>query len=353
MDLRRRKEQPPLRKDADPVKRLDPVRIWRKTPLMGVCAAIVTFGGALDLLEYTIHSKPDRTPQSLDKVSGIYGPGSMFGWLLAVILMMYDEYYYGKRKSTSWYADKVRFALVVGFASYAVYDQLSRAWSGDFGASHAAARYVVDKAFESAAIMFFISAWRDQMNIGTDAQHTLPTTERLEARDPFEYWPAIVLFLAWALGRASEIGRNAYYPSRRHCEHPVWWKPLIPYELRPISFPCGMILGILTTQGRLKTRLFKGFSKGFWIAFAILHCGLFGTVGPLRLTDKSMGDPEQWLPLAIAVLGSFGQYWADIRALPHAAKDRVWNVFRWEEGPLYVPIPQELEALVPQELEGN
>lgn len=323
---------------------------------MGVIAAIVTFGGALDLQEYFLHSKPDRTLPSLDKVSGIYGPGFMFGWLLAVNLMMYDEYYYGKRKGTSWYADKVRLALVVVFALYAVYDQLYRAWSGDFGVSEAAARYVVDKAFESAAIMFFISAWRDNMKMGTDTQYTLPTTEQPETRDPFEYWPAIVLFLAWAIGRASEIGRDAYYPSRRYSEHPVWWRPVIPYELRPITFPCGMIIGILSTRGRLKTRLFRGFSKGFWIAFALLHSGLFGTVGALRLTNKSMSDPEQWLPVVIAVLGSIGQYWAELRALPHACKERIWNVFRWtEEEPsaLNVPRPQELEALMLQELEGD
>jgi len=108
------------------------------------------------------------------------------------------------------------------------------------------------------------------------------------------------------------------------------WQPLVPYDFRPLSLLVGVLFGILTTAGTLKTRLQSSFPKIVWTSFFVLHSGLFGTVGPLRLTNLDPRTADQWIPFTLVFGGVLWQYQEEFKCLPKAVKSRAVNMFNGE-----------------------
>ncbi len=92
--------------------------------------------------------------------------------------------------------------------------------------------------------------------------------------------------------------------------YPQYWHvcKAIPHEYRPVSFIFDIVIGLMTTRGTFVHKLQYGFVKMVWISFVILHSGLFGTVKPLRLTDKSPFAPEELFPFLFVAVSLSWQY---------------------------------------------
>jgi hypothetical protein len=308
---------------------------------MAFTAAFVTCGGCLniDLFPSSRNVALVQRSVSNDTVSSIYGPGFVVGWLLLFNTWMYDEYYYEERRVTRYDKsetkvlwDYMRLFLLAGYAGRAVYDQLSLAWKGDFDVTQATARYIVDKAFESAAIMFFISIWRFFTHRRRQLRHELLVSKDNHQGDPWRYLPALILVSIWGVGRLIEYGKPTYHISPRSPSSSTDPKSLIPYEYRASSWLLGMTLAMMTTRGTLRTRLFEGFCKGFWLAFMILqHSGLFGRLEAIHLTSKSLMDANQAIVLICITLMIGAYYRDDFRGLPRAVLERAKNVFYWTD----------------------
>lgn len=308
---------------------------------MAFTAAFATYWGCLNIDIFASSRNVALVQRSIsnDTVSSIYGPGFVVGWLLLFNTWMYDEYYYEEGRATrydKWRTKRLwaytRLLVLAGYAGHAVYDQLSLALKGDFGASQATARYIVDKAFESAAIMFFISIWRFFTHRRRQLRHELPVSKDNHQGDPWRYLPALILVSIWSVGRLIEHGKPTYHISPRNSSSSTDSKSPISYEYRASSWLLGMTIAMLTTRGTLRTRLFEGFCKGFWLAFMILqHSGLFGRLEAVHLTSKSIVDVNQVIVLTCITSMTVAYYRDDIRGLPQAVLERAKNVYYWTD----------------------
>jgi hypothetical protein len=305
---------------------------------MGILAAVVTYIGALNLQSYAgAHDDTSfQETHDLAVVSSVYGPGTFYTWLLAVNTYMYDEYYRDPDKKGSiqpWF-DKTRFILMLGYGCMGFAEHIYRAWTGDYGPAEAAARYVGDKALQSFAIVFVISIWGEYKR---RRRAGLPMVNKQMDLDPYLYWPPFIFLLTWLLGRALDHipgkehipEQQVYVIPRSHPQFKLHWDPLVPYELRPLSLPAGLILGMWSTPGSLSDRFINGFPKIVWICFILLHSGLWGTVSPLRLTNQELTARDQWIPLLLALIGTCWQYSTDLKKSPWAVGRRVAFVTKW------------------------
>jgi hypothetical protein len=209
-------------------------------------------------------------------------------------------------------------------------EQIVRAYHSDFGPAEAAARYVGDKAFEALTVIFSMRIWYDYLLRSRRAKE-LPTTQTSIESPRYSYWPPFVFAAVWCASRALEYqpGRDHYVVPRRHKQFTLTWAEIIPYASRPISLPIGIVFGVLTTAGSLQARLRKSFPKVVWTSYFVLHSGAFGTVGPLRITNLDPRSADQWVPFTFAVAGAIWQYWREVQWLPTAIKERLANLFRW------------------------
>lgn len=252
---------------------------------MAILAAIITYIGAINPKDIFSGEETHDTTHDISKVNPLYGPGTFFSWLLAVNTYIYEEYYHGRdgRATTVVFRDKPRLVLMVEYGLMAFLEQVGRAWKGDFGHAEAAARYVCDKAYEAFVVIFGI-IWRDYLSRRSQARDGLPQFKRNDMRlsSPYSFWPPLVFFLAWLVGRALEHGHDFYALTMRHRDFKLTWKPLIPYNLRYISLPIGVVFGLVTTRGRnLRNRIAECILKMFWMSSMVLHSGVFGYLGTL------------------------------------------------------------------------
>ena len=292
---------------------------------MAVAAVLVTYIGAIGYFVSDAGLQHSEW-QDISNVSDIYGPGAFLSWLLAVASLHYDCYHYRPpiNKSSSGllrFLDIAKLLGLVVYSSYAVLHYVHLTLHKRFGPSHAAARYVGDKVFESVALIYFLRSWKGfavWLNVGT------PVDEQADRND-FTSWPALTLASLWGLIRALEWGLDVYDIPLKHPQYSTTWACLPPWS-RPLSFPIGMLAGIALSEGDIRQRIENGFGKGFYIAFAVLHSGLFGTWGSLRMTDKKLSESGQYVPLMSTVLTLLCQYHKDLIDLFMATPNRAQNV---------------------------
>ena len=156
------------------------------------------------------------------------------------------------------------------------------------------------------------------MNIG------LPVHQERNRND-FLIWPALILSGAWFSVHNLEYGLDVYHIPEEHGQYRAHWGGL-PWEFRPLSLLIGMLAGVALSEGDIRQRIINGFGKGFYIAFVVLHSGLFGTLGCLRMTNKGLAEPGQYMPLVGTGLTLLLQYRKTVRKLPGAAWKRAKNV---------------------------
>jgi hypothetical protein len=293
---------------------------------MGVLSALICYAGNLKPFSYFDTTITET--QNLDNVSPLYGPGPFYIWLIQVNTLMFDISTYDPNtpKSISPWFDKGRLIAILSYGMMAVLEQIIRAWLGDFSPAQAATRYIGDKAFESTAILFALKTWRDFL---IRRRGILPQVEAPEKKRLYNYWLPIIFLLALALGRALEHHATTYEIPRESPQYRMTWNPLIPKPFRPVSLGMGVLYGILSTGGNLRNRCTEGFIKIVWMSNVLLHCGLFGTLGPLRLTNKHIKDREQLIPLVVSVLVVIWQYSRELVKMPRAALKRIENTYKW------------------------
>ncbi|PVH76584.1 hypothetical protein DL98DRAFT_574259 [Cadophora sp. DSE1049] len=311
----------PLKKIADRVV---------DSPLMGVLSASVCFIRGLEILSY--FSVKNTITQELKNVNSLYAPAPFFIWLFTVNTLMYDVATYDetnqKQRSTSPWFDKARLAGILLYGFAAVMEHLIRSAIGQTTPSQAAARYVADKAFESIGILFAIVEWKKFRNRNV-TRNDLPQDRLPQTARTYLYWLPFIFFLAFSVGRALERHIDRYVIPLESEHYKLTWNPVIPKEYRPISLGVGLLFGLLSSHGNLKSRCEEGWIKVVWMSNVILHSGIFGTLGPLRLTDKDPTSVGQWLPFVIFVIGTCWQYWRDLVNLPAAARKRFSNIYKW------------------------
>lgn len=343
---------------------------------MGILSMTVCLIGALDLPAYLdANYEPLREDDSfkikLDQVSPLYSPAPFLTWMFCINTYMYDQYYYSRsedrkrRRFTNPWFDNVRFFSITGYGLWAFADQIRHAWKGDFGPSHAASRFVADKAMESFTIVFLMYSWHDflQRKVKLRPGNGLPFYQTLASTPPYLYWPPIVFFLVWCVGRALEhIPDSAHVPevdfttvnataysntaynstqsnstanaiytisqTRKVPHAPIHWDPIIDPKYRWATVPVGICLAFLTTPRPWSNRLWRGFPKMFYLSEILLHTGLFGTLGPFKLTSTDFRKTYQWVPFAITVIGTAYQYWLHLKKSPTV----VWERMRYAVG---------------------
>lgn len=301
---------------------------------MGVLSALVCFCGGLEPFSY--FSAKNTVTKELKNVFPIYAPAPFYTWLLAVNTLMYDaatatapaQGQGGSRSTSPWF-DKARLAGVLLYGFFAVVEHLVRSAMGQTDPSQAAARYVADKAFESTGILFAIIEWKKFRNVRKNEAKTLPHAGNPQTTHGYLHWLPWIFVLAFSVGRALEQHIDRYVIPLKSEHYKMMWDPVIPKEWRPISLVIGLAFGLLSSRGSLKRRCEKGWIKVVWMSNVILHSGLFGTLGPLRLTDKDPRAIGQWLPFVFVVVGTCVQYWRDLVKFPAAARKRLTYMFKW------------------------
>jgi len=279
--------------------------LFTQTGIMPFLAALALLFGALEPLAY-FAGTPYENPLWGD-ISGVpylCGPGAFFSWLLSVNTIMLDVYY--DKKELSWYVDKSRLIYVLGYALYATISQVILGWKQEFGPSYTALRYITDKAFQAAGILYLCTGWKNWLKF-KDLEKKPPLDRGPLKEHPINALVAVIFFLAWSIGRVIEHGHESYTVPPQHPQYWHTWKA-IPREYRPVAYIFGIIIGLVTTRGTLVHKLQYGFVKMVWISFVILHSGLFGTIKPLRLTDKSPYAPEELLPFLFVAISLSWQY---------------------------------------------
>jgi hypothetical protein len=294
-------------------------------PLMGFLSGLLCYIGSLKPLSYIEKS---TTALPLNGVNPIYQPAGFYIWILQVNTLMYDvaTYDHTKPHSRSPFYEKGRLFAIAAYGTAAILEYLIRSWLGQTNPEQAAARYVADKTFESAGILFAIYEWRKYLN---GRKNILPQTQSAGTVQQYLYWLPIIYMLAFGIGRALETHIDTYTRPLESKHYKLVWRGVIPLEWRPISAVIGTLFGILTSSGSLKNRFVEGCIKIVWMSNFFLHCGIFGTVTPLRLTDSDPRSLAQWLPFALALTATAGVYWRELANLPAATIKSARNLFRW------------------------
>lgn len=308
------------------------LHLLKRTPLVGFLAAFVTFLGAIEPLNYydkaAENDQGSYTWRDISSVSPGYSPSPVLIWLLCIATWHYDIYYANHKDRVVVWAlyHAARNLAIFGYGLYAIYDQLSRGWNNDWSPDQAAARYVLDKFFESIALAFFLRQWRDfqyyKYNVHRNEISTTPTV-----RDIFAYTPALLMASCWGWGRFLERNRPAYYIPRTSPQYPNTWPPWVPRYLKVATLPVGMAYGLFTSSGNLRQRFDKGLGKGVYMALLLLHSGAFGTYGSMRLTNITFLRWEQLLPFCSLLLVTAWQYRKDVIGFPIAGWKRFKNIF--------------------------
>lgn len=296
------------------------------SPLMGVLSALGCFIGNLTLEAH--FSEQNTTWQSLEGVSALYGPGPFYIWLLLVNTIMFDVSTYNRKSPTTispWF-DKGRLAAVLCYGIMAVLEHIIRSCLGQFTPAQAAARYVGDKAFESTGIIFAIAEWREFLSRRAGV---LPNTETTASQRQYRYWQPQIFFLAFFLGRALEVHATRYGIPEMSPEYKISWQAWIPHMYKPVTLAVGIAFGLLTSKGSLKDRFAEGMIKIVWMSNVLCHSGIFGTLGPLRLTNKDPRDREHWITFLVAVIGVVWQYWREVVRFPKAVWKGFGNTYKW------------------------
>ena len=125
----------------------------------------------------------------------------------------------------------------------------------------------------------------------------------------------------WVWCRALSNGHKVY-DIRAQNPHGVTisWKPILAWYWKPVMvilcFSLSSLMSVVTNWGWWSWSL----PVGILSSFGILHSGLFGTFGPLKLTAIHITDEDQMAALICTMLVLVIQYGRQIPVLKKGAK---------------------------------
>ncbi|KAF2998675.1 hypothetical protein E8E14_001503 [Neopestalotiopsis sp. 37M] len=243
-------------------------------------------------------------------VSGFYGPGAIFAWLITSVSMLYDANQNPQAGLGGFDWAKYGATILVGF--FALSDAVWRALHLDFGPSHAAALYMSDKGLELGLLLYTVRFFPIHRSVAPrtryaqrDAQPpVLPTisSQVVHSFSEYKLYPCVAMVGIWAWCRALSNGHDVYSTPAQNSESPMFqWEPILPWWCKPIA-PI-LLFGITAVINRLKDWDWWawGLPAGVHLSFAALHSGLFGAFAPLKLTTINIMEFDQIAPLVTVV----------------------------------------------------